>query len=176
MKFLTVLLLSALTFLSGCATPVYKEVFREKVSYNSKEFAVPRETLYQAVSRALCAKNFIIDKEEPDKGFIVAKHSFQRGKKTIILIIQAKMDSNGPDKTMLYLSALQTTERYYVADRTRFLLFFIPLPGGGGKEASQVKEGEEIVKDKTFYRNCFEAVDTELQQLCAVTKERGNAQ
>ncbi|MFH0827479.1 MAG: DUF2242 domain-containing protein [Candidatus Omnitrophota bacterium] len=162
--FLTLLLIIAL---SGCATPVYKEVFREKASYNSREFSVAKNALFQATTRALCAKNFIIDEEEPDKGFILAKRSFQRGKRTIVLVVQAKLDSSSDEKTMLYLSALETTEVSYVADHTRFFLFLIPLPGGGGKEASQIKEGERVVEDKTFYKNFFEAIEAEIQKISA---------
>jgi hypothetical protein len=160
--FLSALLIIAI---SGCATPVYKEVFREKASYNSKEFSVPQNILYQATSRAICAKNFIIDKEEPDKGFILAKRSFQRGKRTIALIIQAKMDPIASDKTTLFLNAVETKEVYFVADRTRFFLFLIPLPGGGGKEGSQIKEGERVVEDKTFYNNFFEAIEEEVVKI-----------
>jgi hypothetical protein len=151
--------------ISGCATPVYKDVFREKVSYNSQEFPVPQNVLYQATSRAICSKNFIIEKEDPNKGFILAKRSFQRGKRTIALIIQAKIDPIAADKTTLFLNAIETKEVYFVADRTRFFLFIIPLPGGGGKEGSQIKEGEKVVEDKTFYNNFFEAIEKEIAKI-----------
>ncbi len=157
--------------LSGCATPAYKEVFRDKKSYNSREFPVAQNILYQATTRALCAKNFIIDKEEPEKGFILSKRSFKRGKRTIVLVVQAKLDPNGADKTMLYLSALETTEISYVADHTRFFLFLIPLPGGGGKEATQIKEGERVVDDKTFYKDFFEAIGEEVERIPKVASQ-----
>ncbi|MFA5119394.1 MAG: DUF2242 domain-containing protein [Candidatus Omnitrophota bacterium] len=152
---------------TGCATPVYREVFNEKESYNSREFSVPANILYQATSRAVCAKNFIIEKEDVDKGFILAKRSFQRGKRSIVLVVQAKMDTSCNDKTMLYLSALQTTEMYYVSDHTRFFLFIVPLPGGGGKNASQVKEGEKVIDDKEFYKNFFAEIQREVSIVSA---------
>ena len=171
MRLTTLVLISTLVIISGCATPAYKEVFKEKQSYNSREFSVTKDVLYQAMTRALCAKNFIIDKEDPDNGFILAKRSFQRGKRTIALIVQAKLDSIIPDKTTLYLSGLETKEVYYVADRTRFFLFIIPLPGGGGKEASHIKEGEKIIQDKEFYNNFFSTVESEMQRICALKQE-----
>jgi hypothetical protein len=151
-------------------------VFNEKESYNSKEFSVPANILYQAASRAICAKNFIIEKEDIDKGFILAKRSFQRGKRSIVLVVQAKMDTSCNDKTMLYLSALQTTEMYYVSDHTRFFLFLVPLPGGGGKNASQVKEGEKVIDDKEFYKNFFAEIQREVSIVSAnAMKEAGSA-
>ncbi|MFA6217688.1 MAG: DUF2242 domain-containing protein [Candidatus Omnitrophota bacterium] len=152
---------------TGCATPVYREVFNEKESYNSKEFSVPANILYQATSRAICAKNFIIEKEDAVKGFILAKRSFQRGKRSVVLVVQAKMDSSCNDKTTLYLSALQTTEMFYVSDHTRFFLFLVPLPGGGGKNASQVKEGEKVIDDKEFYKSFFTEIQREVSIVSA---------
>ena len=162
MRITTFVLISGLVVTAGCATPTYKEVFEEKQSYNCQEFSVPKNILYQATTRAFCAKNFILDKDDAEKGFILAKRSFQRGKRTIALILQAKLDSISPDKTTLYLNALETREVYYVADRTRFFLFLIPLPGGGGKEGSQIKEGEKVIQDKEFYKNFFDAIQREI--------------
>jgi len=159
---------------TGCATPVYREVFNEKESYNSKEFSVPANILYQATSRAICSKNFIIEKEDAEKGFILAKRSFQRGKRSIVLVVQAKMDTSCTDKTMLYLSALQTTEMFYVSDHTRFFLFLVPLPGGGGKNASQIKEGEKVIDDKEFYKSFFTEIQREVSIVTAnAMKETG---
>jgi hypothetical protein len=159
---------------TGCATPVYREVFNEKESYNSKEFSVPANILYQATSRAICSKNFIIEKEDAEKGFILAKRSFQRGKRSIVLVVQAKMDISCTDKTMLYLSALQTTEMFYVSDHTRFFLFLVPLPGGGGKNASQIKEGEKVIDDKEFYKSFFAEIQREVSIVTAnAMKETG---
>jgi hypothetical protein len=163
----TLVLFTCLITLSGCATPVYREVFQEKASYNSKEFNVPAKVLYQATTRAICSKNFIIEKEEADKGFILAKRSFQRGKRSIVLVLQAKMDFSSNDNTMLYLTALQTTEVNYVSDHTRFFLFLVPLPGGGGKSASQVTEGEKVIEDKKFYQDFFNEIEREVSIVSA---------
>jgi len=171
----TIFFLTCLITITGCATPVYREVFQEKTSYNSKEFNVSVNTLYQASTRAICAKNFIIEKEDAGKGSILAKRSFQRGKRSIVLVLQAKMDSVGNDKTTLYLNALQTTEVNYVSDHTRFFLFLVPLPGGGGKSASQIKEGEKVIEDKKFYQDFF----TEIQKEVAIVSanvEKGKSQ
>jgi len=156
----------------GCATPAYKDVFKDKPAYNSKSFAVNRDILYQATLRAICARNFIIEKDDQEKGFILAKRSFQRGRKTIILALQANASFDEAQKTTLYLNALETSERYFVADRTRFLLWLIPLPGGGGKEGSSVKEGERVIEDKTFYENFFVEIDEEARRLSKVEASR----
>ena len=154
-----------LCVISGCASaPAYKEVFEEKPAYNSREFSVGADALHQATVRALCSRNFIIEKEDADNGFILARRSFQKGKRTFILALQAKINSQGEDNSssVLYLNALQTTERLYVADRTRFFLFIVPLPGGGGKEATKIKEEEKTIEDREFYQKFFSAVEVEI--------------
>ena len=70
-----------------------------------------------------------------DKDQILAVRSIKKGKRTWILALQAHFFKLDDNKTRLYLNAIETTERTYVADRTRFFLFVVPLPGGGGKEA-----------------------------------------
>ena len=154
----------AVLFLSGCATfNPSREVFKEKVTYNSKEFSVSGGLLYQAVIKVIYAQKFVIEKEDKEGGFILAKRYFQRGKRNIILILQAKLISE-TDKSVLYLNALQTSERLFVADRTRFFLWLIPLPGGGGKEASKIKEGEKIIEDREFYQKFFDRIEEEINK------------
>jgi len=158
--------------IDGCASaPVYKEVFKEKVNYNKREFNVSSEILYQAVVKAICSKSFIIENEDKERGFILAKRYFQKGKRNIILALQAKIVTEGEEYTNLYLNAVETTERLYVADRTRFFLFIIPLPGGGGKEATKIKEGEKIVEDKEFYQNFFSLIEEEIKSVTVENKE-----
>ena len=106
----------------------------------------------------------MVEKEEQENSFILAKRSFQQGRRITVLLLQAKLTADEENKTTLYLSALQTTERVYVADRTRFFLWIIPLPGGGGKEGSSIKEKEEIIEDKEFYQNFFAVINDELQK------------
>ncbi|OQX53929.1 MAG: hypothetical protein B5M48_02070 [Candidatus Omnitrophica bacterium 4484_213] len=48
------------------------------------------------------------------------------------------------------------SERLFVADRTRFFLWLIPLPGGGDKEVSKIKEEEKIIEDRKFYQRFFD--------------------
>ena len=151
--------------ISGCASaPVYNQIFEEDTSYNQKSFPVSQKQLYDAVIKTIYSKNFMIDKENDDKDFVVARRAFQQGKKTTILLVQAKVA--GVDQTnsaTVFLSALETTERSYVSDRTRFFLFIVPLPGGGGKQASTVKEGEKIISDKKFYANFFLEINKALE-------------
>lgn len=161
-----IFLLFTVFLITGCATaPIYKDIFKQEISYNSKEFTVSKDILYDATIRTICSKNFIIEKEDKENNFILAKRSLQRGRNTIILALQAKININQENKATLYLNALQTTERFFVADRTRFFMFIIPLPGGGGKEATTVKEGEKVIEDKEFYQKFFLAIEKEINNL-----------
>jgi hypothetical protein len=152
---------------AGCATPVCRQVVDEKTSFNQKEFGVSQDILYQSVVRAMLSRSFIIENEQPAKGFILGKRSFQQGRKTTALLLQAKMIPEGDSKTRLYLSAVETSERLYVVDRTRFFLFIIPLPGHGGQTATQVKEGEKVVQDKVFYRKFFDFICGQVEEVKA---------
>lgn len=151
--------------ISSCATPSYRQVFKEKPIYNSKVYSFPKNILYETAIKVMCSRRFIIEEESLDNGFILAKRSFQKGKRTTILALQVKITSFHNNESTLYLNAVETTERLYVADRTRFFMFIIPLPGGGGKEAASVKEGEEIIEDAKFYQNFFSEIDKELGAL-----------
>jgi hypothetical protein len=148
---------------AGCASPSYRQVFKEKPSANSRVFNVSRDLLYAAAAKVLCERNFIIENEDKDKGFMLGKRSFQRGRKTFVLLMQGKIVSDGPDRSTMYVNAIETTETYYVADHTRFFLFLIPLPGGGGKDVSTVKEAEKTVQDKRFYKDFFAEVDKKIK-------------
>lgn len=152
--------------LAGCASaPVYKDMFKEESSFNTKVFPAADSELYPAVIKALCLKNFIIEREDKETGVITAKRSYQQGKKIVVLVVQARIVPSGLEST-LFLNGLQTTEKTYVADKTRFFLWIIPLPGGGGKDATSIKEGEKVIEDKAFYQNFFSVIE---QQLAAIT-------
>ena len=160
-----IFLLCFVFLFASCATfNPSKEVFKEKASYNSKKFSVSGELLYQALIKTIYSHNFIIEKENKEEGFILAKRCFQKGKRHIVLLLQAKIipDEN---KSTLYLNALQTTERLFVADRTRFFLWIIPLPGGGGKEASRIKEEERVIENRGFYQKFFKEIEKEVANL-----------
>jgi len=153
-------------FAVGCSSNgSYKEIFKEKISYNSKEFAVGKDLLNTAVLKTIYSKNFVVEKEDLVNGLISAKHLSEKGKATIVLMLTAKMIVDSPEKTTLYLNAVETTERVYVLDRTRFFLFLIPLPGGGGLEAKKVIEEEKQIKDKNFYQQFISEVERQLKGL-----------
>lgn len=153
-------------FFLGCASAhVYREVMKEGPAFNSRIFSVSPELAYQAVERAVLDKNFMLEKQDVENNFLLAKRSFQKGRRTIALLLQAKISPVGKDESKIFLSAIETKETSYVADRTRFFLWIVPLPGGGGKEASQIKEGEEVVKDKKFYENMFAVIEKEMAVL-----------
>src|ERR1700693_1553068 len=134
---------AAIIGLTGCSTPsAYKEVMKYNDPGNLRDYSVGKEALYPAVLKTFLAKKFVIENENQTDGTLVGKRSLQAGKTTGVLLTQARILGSGSDLSALYLNAVETTEREFVADRTRFLLFVIPLPGGGGKEATTVKEGE----------------------------------
>lgn len=158
-------LLTIVVLISGCGTPsVYREVFREgPTRYNSRTFPYSQEVVYTAILKTLYSRKFIVENENKETGDLLAKRSFQKGKRTIALILQAKFLAGSEDETTLFLTAMEISERLYVADRTRFLLFIIPLPGGGGKEATKIKEQEKLIEDKKFYQQFFEAIEEEIR-------------
>lgn len=159
-----ILLIAASLMLAGCATPTYREVLKKTPDYNKKEFAVSKEVVFKAAAKVICLKGFMLEKEDENEGFILGKRYFKRGKKNIILALQAKVISDQENKSTLYLTAMETTENSYVADRTRFFLFLIPLPGGGGKEASTIKEGEKMVEDRHFYNSLLSLIENEIKK------------
>jgi len=160
----TLCLLILAILVGGCGTPsVYREVFRDgPTQYNSRTFPYSQEAVYTALLKTVYSRKFIVENENKESGDLLAKRSFQKGKRTIALLLQAKFIAGSKDTTTLFLTAMETSERLYVADRTRFLLFIIPLPGGGGKEATKIKEQEKLVEDSKFYQQFFEAIEKEL--------------
>jgi hypothetical protein len=149
-----------LLILSGCSTPaVYKEVFNGIPAYNQKYFTVSADKLYPAAIKAICSQNFTIANADAAKQIITAKRVFYKGSRNITIALQTNIISNGENSSVLFFNATQATERVFVADRTRFFLWIIPLPGGGGKEATRVREEEKVIDDKEFYKNFFAAVE-----------------
>jgi len=58
-------ILFSVFFLAGCSIPlVYKEVLRDEPAYNTREFSVSSEIVYQAAIDVICAKKFIIESED----------------------------------------------------------------------------------------------------------------
>ena len=110
----------------------------------------------------LLSKKFVVDHEDQASGLITAKRVFSKSYQNVAVVVQTKIISQGDKEQELYLNGVQTTERNYVADRTRFFLFIVPLPGGGGKEVTKAKESEIIIDDKDFYKDLFDAVQKEL--------------
>lgn len=161
------LLVAALSIaLSGCAAPAYRQVFQEKPAGNYREFAAPLGDLYSAVTKVMCSRSFIIESEDKEKGFVLGKRSFQRGRQTIVLLIQGKFVGDKNGRSTVFVNAIETTESVYVSDRTRFLLFVLPLPGGG-KETTTVKTAERTVQDHKFYSDFFSEVEKELALISA---------
>ncbi len=162
-KITKIISITAISFLiAGCSTPPHRQILSGRNIDNYKEFSVSKDMLYDATLKVVCDREFIIEKEDKEGGFIMAKRYFKKGNRNIVLALQAKIIPEGETKSTIYLSALETTDRLYVADRTRFFLFIIPLPGGGGKEANTIKEGERIIDDDKFYRDFFQLIKKEI--------------
>ena len=146
----------------GCASKTaYRDVLEDEPTYNVKTFQSPSDQVYTSLVKTLLVKKFMLEEENKEDGMVVARRSFKKGKRTFIIVIQARLLPEN-EKTTLFLNALETTERIFVADRTRFFMFVIPLPGGGGKQASTAKEGENVIQDKAFYDEFFNRIEKEL--------------
>ncbi|MCK4858933.1 MAG: DUF2242 domain-containing protein [Candidatus Omnitrophica bacterium] len=156
-----------ISFFLGCAnmSSMYRQAFKGKLSYNSQIFPVSQETLSTAVQRVLLSQNFTIERKKREKGIIQAKKHFQKGKKTITLSLQAVIDSEGENQQVLFTNAVQKIETLYVKSHTRFFLWLIPLPGGGGEESEKIIEEEKTIEDRRFYRDFFKAIDKEIKDL-----------
>ena len=146
--------------LLGCASTkyTYKQIENDNDPFTSHTFQCSLPVLHKAVAQVLLMKKFAIDHEDAANGTLTGSRYFTHGYQTIVVVVQSKILSKADNIQQLFLSGIQTTERNYVADRTRFLLFIIPLPGGGGKEVTQSKESEFVITDKKFYGDLFNEI------------------
>jgi hypothetical protein len=133
---------------------------------NSEVFAASQEDCWMAVSRAVLALNFGMETQDPARGFLQASQHFKRYRGTTTVTLRVNLEPEG-DQTRVYASADERTEKVFTRSHTRFFLWVIPLPGGGGAEAARVKTGEWTVRDRKFYRSFFQAVEQELNGLAA---------
>jgi hypothetical protein len=139
--------------IAGCASTTDR-MLQDKPLGNSRDFKASSDVVFSACKRALYDYNFSVEKADTKEMFLLGKKAEQEGRKTHLLLLQVRIEKN-VDGASAYLNAYQTTEQEYVKDNTRFLLWIVPLPGGGGKEASSVKAGEKTVNDKKFYDRIF---------------------
>ena len=129
-----------------------------KINLPSHVFQCSMAELHKAVTLVLLTKKFVIDHEDTVNGTLTGSRYFTHGYQKIVVVIQSKILSKNDKEQQLFLNGIQTTERNYVADRTRFLLWIIPLPGGGGKEVTESKESEFVISDKPFYDDLFSGI------------------
>ena len=150
----------------GCGrSSAYQRVFRDQEKINQRAYAVDLPACWAAVNRAALALNFSVDRQEKERGYLEASRYFKDGKRTTGIVLKVNLQPDGDARTLAYVNAIQSTEKVFARSHTRFFLWIIPLPGGGGSEASRLKEGEWTVHDKRFYDSFFDAVDQELRQL-----------
>lgn len=158
MRLLIVTLIALIATTAGCARAPYKQVLSQQEVTNSREYAAPVDLVYQAALRVLYSRNYVMEKEDPEQAIILGKRMVQRGQQTYAVIVQAKVVDNFDGTAKLFINGVQTTDIAYVADKTRFLLFVIPLPGGGGKEVTSTRREETYISDQTFYKEIFNDV------------------
>lgn len=148
----------------GCSSTryTYRQIEEDQDPFTSHRYQCSMATLHKAVTEVLLTKKFTIDHEDAVNGTLTATRYFTHGYQKIVVVVQSKIISKDDNDQQLFLNGVQTTERNYVADRTRFLLFIIPLPGGGGKEVTESKESEFVINDKGFYNDLFNNVQSAL--------------
>ena len=158
------LLLFLIPFVCSCSSTryTYRQIENDNDNFTSRTFQCALPELHKAVVRVLLTKKFVIDHEDAVNGTLTASRYFTHGYQTIVVLVQSKIIPKSDTAQELFLNGIQTTERNYVADRTRFLLFIIPLPGGGGKEVTQSKEAEFVINDKKFYEDLFNKIQSEV--------------
>ena len=155
---------AALLALGGCARPTaYQRVFgSEERPMNRRTMPATGAATWAAVKRAALALNFSIDDEDQAKGRVTASRLFQDGRKTTKIRLKAETEPDGSGQTVVFLSAIEETDRLFTRSHRRFFLWIIPLPGGGGVEANRVTETERSIADQDFYDSFFAAIEREL--------------
>jgi len=141
MKNLLFLSLLIVPFVSSCSSTryTYRQIEEDQDPFTSHIFQCSLPTLHKAVAQVLLTKKFVIDHEDAANGTLTGSRYFTHGYQTIVVVVQSKIIPKSENVQQLFLNGIQTTERNYVADRTRFLLFIIPLPGGGGKRGYSIQ-------------------------------------
>ncbi len=154
-------------FAWGCGGPsAHRRVFQGGADVrNSRVYATGTETCWTALMRAALSLNFGVDQQDPERRSLQASRYFKEGGRTTRITLKASLQPVGEGRTTLYVTAVQATERLYARSHRRFFLWVIPLPGGGGTEASRVREGEWTVDDRQFYDAFFQTVQRELGEL-----------
>lgn len=161
----TGLVIISVLFVSGCATfSPSKEVSKEKANINSRTYDASINACFDVLRQVILKKNFSLASEDKEAKRLQATRYFQKGKRNIVIVLNANLQSLEENKTTVYLNAVQTTERLYTRSHARFFLFIIPLPGGGGEEAVKLKEEESTIEDKKFYEGFFDEIDTEIKK------------
>lgn len=152
-------------FLSGCATfSPSEEVFKEKANINSRTYDAPVNACFDTLKQVVLKKNFSLASEDKEVKRLQATRYFQKGRRSIVIVLNVNLQSPGENKTTVYLNAVQTTEKLYSQSHTRFFLGLIPLPGGGGESAERLKEGEITVEDQKFYEGFFDEIRDEIMK------------
>lgn len=150
---------------TGCSSTkyIYREIQKDNGDYNVRTFSATAPQLQKAITQMLLSKQFVIDNQSKLEDTIVASRYFSQSRNNIVVVFQARMFPQDGTHQKLYLNGIQTTQHNYIVDRTRFLLWVIPLPGGGGKEVTKTKETETTIEDKSFYNDLFEAIQKVLK-------------
>lgn len=157
--------MAGVIFLSGCATfSPSGEVFKEKANINSRTYDASVNVCFDTLKQVILRRNFSLTSEDKETKRLQAARYFQKGRRSIAIVLNANLQSLGEDKTAIYLNAVQTTEKLYAQSHTRFFLFIIPLPGGGGEEAVKLKEGEITIEDQKFYEGFFGEIGDEISK------------
>jgi len=152
-------------FLSSCATfSPSGEVFKEKANINSRTYDASINACFDTLKQVILKQNFSLASEDRETKRLQASRYFQKGRRSIAIVLNANLQSLEENKTTIYLNAVQTTEKLYSQSHARFFLGLIPLPGGGGESAERLKEGEITVEDKKFYEGFFEEIGEEIRK------------
>jgi hypothetical protein len=158
------MLISLSLVLAACSPTrnIYKEITKDKDPYSSRTFQCTAADLQVAVEKVVLTKKLSIEAEDKTAGTLTAFRKFSQGYQTVVVILQAKIIPNGDAEQQLFLNGIQTTERNYVQDKTRFFLWLVPLPGGGGKQVTTSKEADVFIEDKEWYKDLFDEIQKAL--------------
>ena len=160
----TIICILLVVLVTGCSSvPVYREIEKDNFKANVRIFKATTEQIHKAITDMLSTKQFVITQENKLQNSLVATRYFSKSRDNTSVMLQANIFPLRDSQVQLYLNGIQTTQRNYVLDKTRFFLWIIPLPGGGGKQVSETKESQLTITDKSFYDNIFEEIQKNLK-------------